>query len=83
MTKALRRVSGDFPGSGDEFGARGRSTRGDVPYSHPQKGTIGPGRRADLPKALATLTDAWRDPAAWEGMTRAGGLDLPGEEARS
>ncbi|MFI1679996.1 maleylpyruvate isomerase N-terminal domain-containing protein [Streptomyces sp. NPDC020607] len=24
-----------------------------------------------------------RDPAAWAGMTRAGGLDLPGEEARS
>ncbi|MEJ7582704.1 MAG: TIGR03086 family metal-binding protein [Acidimicrobiales bacterium] len=31
----------------------------------------------DLPK----LAQAWRDPAAWEGMTRAGGLDLPGEVA--
>ncbi|MEU5895355.1 MULTISPECIES: TIGR03086 family metal-binding protein [Streptomyces] len=42
---------------------------------------IGPGWRGDLPKALAALADAWRDPAAWEGMTRAGGIDLPGEVA--
>ncbi|MFF5493213.1 TIGR03086 family metal-binding protein [Streptomyces aquilus] len=40
---------------------------------------IGPGWREDLPKVLAELADAWRDPAAWTGMTRAGGVDLPGE----
>ncbi|MGW4289383.1 TIGR03086 family metal-binding protein [Streptomyces sp. NPDC004673] len=39
---------------------------------------IGPGWRADLPKALDELADAWRDPAAWTGQTRAGGVDLPG-----
>ena len=31
----------------------------------------------DLPK----LAEAWREPAAWEGMTKAGGQDLPGEVA--
>ncbi|OXY99711.1 TIGR03086 family metal-binding protein [Streptomyces diastatochromogenes] len=42
---------------------------------------IGPGWREELPKALDELADAWRDPAAWTGMTRAGGVDLPGAVA--
>ncbi|HET9379501.1 MAG TPA: TIGR03086 family metal-binding protein [Streptomyces sp.] len=41
----------------------------------------GPGWREELPKALDELAGAWRDPAAWAGMTRAGGLDLPGAVA--
>ncbi|MGW3093584.1 TIGR03086 family metal-binding protein [Streptomyces sp. NPDC001102] len=40
-----------------------------------------PGWREELPKVLDELADAWRDPAAWTGMTRAGGVDLPGEVA--
>ncbi|MEU6126162.1 TIGR03086 family metal-binding protein [Streptomyces sp. NPDC047123] len=39
---------------------------------------VGPGWRAELPDALDGLARAWRDPAAWQGMTRAGGIDLPG-----
>ncbi|GHI08638.1 hypothetical protein AQI88_04200 [Streptomyces cellostaticus] len=42
---------------------------------------IGPGWREELPKVLDELADAWRDPAAWTGMTRAGGVDLPGAVA--
>jgi uncharacterized protein (TIGR03086 family) len=42
---------------------------------------IGPDWRSELPKVLDELADAWRDPAAWTGMTRAGGIDLPGEVA--
>ncbi|MCC5479450.1 TIGR03086 family metal-binding protein [Streptomyces barringtoniae] len=42
---------------------------------------IGPGWRAELPKALDELADAWREPAAWTGTTRAGGVNLPGEVA--
>ncbi|MEV6837466.1 TIGR03086 family metal-binding protein [Streptomyces sp. NPDC051133] len=42
---------------------------------------IGPGWREELPKALDELADAWRDPAAWTGNTRAGGVDLPGAVA--
>ena len=30
---------------------------------------------------LAELAEAWRAPDAWTGMTRAGGVDLPGEVA--
>ncbi|MFD5453381.1 TIGR03086 family metal-binding protein [Streptomyces sp. NPDC003470] len=42
---------------------------------------IGPGWREELPKVLDALADAWRDPEAWTGMTRAGGIDLPGAVA--
>lgn len=37
--------------------------------------------REALPKVLGELAEAWRDPAAWTGMTRAGGVDLPGDIA--
>jgi uncharacterized protein (TIGR03086 family) len=37
--------------------------------------------RSRIPRDLAALADAWRDPAAWTGMTKAGGVDLPGEVA--
>ncbi|MFC9510155.1 TIGR03086 family metal-binding protein [Streptomyces sp. NPDC057002] len=42
---------------------------------------LGQGWREELPKVLGELAEAWRDPAAWTGMTRAGGVDLPGEIA--
>jgi len=37
--------------------------------------------RSRIPRDLAGLAEAWRDPAAWTGMTKAGGVDLPGEVA--
>jgi uncharacterized protein (TIGR03086 family) len=37
--------------------------------------------RTRIPDRLATLAEAWRDPAAWTGMTEAGGVELPGEVA--
>jgi uncharacterized protein (TIGR03086 family) len=37
--------------------------------------------REVIPLRLAELASAWQDPAAWEGMTRAGGLDMPGDVA--
>ncbi|WP_329106691.1 TIGR03086 family metal-binding protein [Streptomyces sp. NBC_01439] len=37
--------------------------------------------REDLPRVLGELAEAWQDPAAWTGMTRAGGVDLPGPVA--
>lgn len=33
--------------------------------------------RTALPKALAEVAAAWREPGAWEGDTQAGGVDLP------
>ena len=38
-----------------------------------------PGWREALGTHGPALVAAWRDPGAWEGMTRAGGVDLPGE----
>lgn len=37
--------------------------------------------RETLPRRLEELAAAWRSPAAWTGMTRAGGVELPGEVA--
>jgi uncharacterized protein (TIGR03086 family) len=42
---------------------------------------LGPDWRMRLPDRLAALARAWQDEAAWDGMTRAGGVDLPGEVA--
>ena len=35
--------------------------------------------RTRIPADLDALAAAWRDPAAWEGMTAAGGVEMPGE----
>lgn len=37
--------------------------------------------RTRIPAQLTAMAEAWRDPAAWEGMTHAGGVDLPGAAA--
>jgi uncharacterized protein (TIGR03086 family) len=42
---------------------------------------LAPDWRERIPRDLAALSDAWRDPGAWTGMTAAGGVDLPGEVA--
>jgi len=40
-----------------------------------------PDWRMRIPGRLTELARAWQDETAWAGMTRAGGLDLPGEVA--
>jgi uncharacterized protein (TIGR03086 family) len=40
---------------------------------------VEPGWREALGERVPALAAAWRNPEAWEGMTRAGGVDLPGE----
>jgi uncharacterized protein (TIGR03086 family) len=42
---------------------------------------LGDDWRARISGELGSLAEAWRDPAAWTGMTQAGGFDLPGEFA--
>jgi uncharacterized protein (TIGR03086 family) len=42
---------------------------------------LGSDWRDRIPSALDAMAEAWRDEEAWTGMTRAGGLDLPGEVA--
>jgi uncharacterized protein (TIGR03086 family) len=40
---------------------------------------LGDDWRTRIPRDLLRLAAAWREPEAWRGMTRAGGVDLPGE----
>lgn len=42
---------------------------------------LGEDWRTRIPSDLIALGEAWRDPAAWTGMTQAGGVELPGEVA--
>jgi len=40
---------------------------------------LGDDWRERIPAAVEDLAKAWRDPAAWTGMTKAGGIEMPGE----
>lgn len=40
-----------------------------------------PDWRTRMPEQLDALAAAWRSPDAWQGMTKAGGVDLPGADA--
>jgi uncharacterized protein (TIGR03086 family) len=42
---------------------------------------LGDDWRTRIPMRLAALAAAWQDPAAWTGMTQAGGVHLPGDAA--
>lgn len=42
---------------------------------------LGDDWRTRIPAALRALVEAWRDPAAWEGMTMAGPLEMPADVA--
>ena len=42
---------------------------------------LGDDWRTRIPSDLDVLAAAWRDPTAWTGMTRAGGVEVPGEIA--
>lgn len=46
-----------------------------------ESGVLADGWRSRLPSALDEMVAAWRSPDAWQGMTRAGSVDLPGEVA--
>lgn len=61
-----------------------RVQTGDVAQARPGLGSaanLDPEWRKLLPVRLGELVEAWRDPAAWEGTTQAGGVTLPGEVA--
>jgi uncharacterized protein (TIGR03086 family) len=80
---AVRNLLGHLLGLTIAFRDAGRKDLGVTTDTSPDSALpdIGPDWREELPKVLAELAEAWRDPAAWTGMTRAGGVDLPGEIA--
>ncbi|GAA3792955.1 TIGR03086 family metal-binding protein [Streptomyces coacervatus] len=80
---AVRNMLGHLLGLSVAFRDAARKDLGVTTNTAPDAAApdIAPDWRAELPKVLDELADAWRDPAAWSGMTRAGGLDLPGEVA--
>ncbi|WP_254885507.1 TIGR03086 family metal-binding protein [Streptomyces sp. NA02950] len=52
----------------------------DAERSAPGQGSaarLEPGWREELPRRLDGMAAAWRDPAAWQGSTEAGGVTLP------
>ena len=44
----------------------------------PDGSRLEPGWRERISGDLSALAEAWRDPAAWAGMTQVGGVTLPG-----
>ncbi|MEU0023849.1 TIGR03086 family metal-binding protein [Streptomyces sp. NPDC006335] len=79
----VRNMLGHLLGLAAAFRDAGRKDLGATTDTPPTDSVpdIGPDWREELPKVLDELAEAWRDPAAWTGMTRAGGVDLPGEVA--
>ncbi|MFB6956548.1 TIGR03086 family metal-binding protein [Streptomyces sp. NPDC056309] len=80
---AVRNLLGHLIGLAVAFRDAGRKDLGATTDTSPDAAApdLGPGWREELPKALDELAEVWRDPAAWTGMTRAGGVDLPGHVA--
>ncbi|MDN3248657.1 TIGR03086 family metal-binding protein [Streptomyces mutabilis] len=80
---AVRNLLGHLAGLAVAFRDAARKDLGVTTDTSPEASVpdIGPGWRQELPKVLGELAEAWRDPGAWTGMTRAGGIDLPGEVA--
>ncbi|ELP63334.1 TIGR03086 family metal-binding protein [Streptomyces turgidiscabies] len=80
---AVRNLLGHVAGLAVAFRDAARKDLGATTDSSPAGAVpdIADGWRESLPKALDELADAWRDPAAWTGETRAGGVTLPGAVA--
>jgi uncharacterized protein (TIGR03086 family) len=53
----------------------------DGPPPKPDAARLGPDWRARIAANLTALADAWSEPSAWDGMTSAGGQELPGAMA--
>ncbi|MFD8176376.1 TIGR03086 family metal-binding protein [Streptomyces sp. NPDC059709] len=80
---AVRNLLGHLTGLAVAFRDAARKDLGPTTDTSPEASVpdVGPGWREELAKVLGELADAWREPDAWTGMTRAGGIDLPGAVA--
>lgn len=66
---------------GVAFAAAARKDLGDLTDAPPEGGgfVLADDWRDRYPVDLADLAAAWREPTAWEGMSRIAGMDMPGE----
>lgn len=79
----VREILGHIDGLASAFRAAGDKELGPLTNTDPGAATpvLEPGWRERLPERLDALVASWRKPDAWEGMTQAGTVDLPGEVA--
>lgn len=76
----LDQLIGHVGGLALAFAAAARKEFGDLTDTPPAEGaTLDADWRSAYPARLAALAAAWRQPGAWEGMTRAGGVDFPAD----
>ncbi|MEI5523266.1 TIGR03086 family metal-binding protein [Streptomyces brasiliscabiei] len=77
---AVRHLLGHLFHLTGAFRDAGRKDLGPTTDTGPQSALpdLGPGWREAFPQVLDELAEAWRDPAAWTGETRAGGVSMPG-----
>ncbi|GAC02038.1 hypothetical protein GONAM_41_00250 [Gordonia namibiensis NBRC 108229] len=68
-------------GLAQAFAAAARKDFGPLTSTPPNPGQsrLAPEWRDDLHRHVCDLADSWNDTAAWEGMTQAGGVELPAE----
>jgi uncharacterized protein (TIGR03086 family) len=78
----VRDLVGHVGGLALAFTAAARKDFGPLTDTPPVEGApLDADWRTAYPDRLAELARAWQEPAAWEGMSRAGGIDFPGEVA--
>jgi uncharacterized protein (TIGR03086 family) len=79
---SLRDLVGHVGGLAPAFTAAARKDFGPLTDTPPVEGApLDEDWRTAYPARLADLARAWGEPAAWEGMSRAGGIDFPAEVA--
>ena len=75
---SLRDLVAHVGGLAPAFTAAARKEFGELTDTPPVEGVpLDEDWRTAYPARLAELARAWQAPAAWEGMTRAGGVDFP------
>ncbi|MEY2582162.1 MAG: hypothetical protein QOE09_2011 [Ilumatobacteraceae bacterium] len=79
----LRDLIGHIGGFALAFKAAAEKDLGDMTSQPPavRETVLEPDWRERIVRDLDALAAAWQTPAAWQGMTQAGGVDLPGEIA--
>jgi len=77
---SLRDLVGRVGGLALAFTAAAQKEFGELTDTPPVEGApLDEDWRTAYPGRLAELARAWAEPAAWDGMSRAGGVDFPGE----